>query len=162
VRTQFRIARVEQNRQNPAAKRRQNAAPERKLEGSPCQTYRELELGMDSRMCLKISSALGISGRVALTRLQRSRPSASTSRVVSRAMSSPSLPALEWTKPYVRITRAPGSLRIVNWRSTTFSHTKRACSRSSTLIATTRIFNESKFSLCRANSRSCPVQYGHQ
>jgi len=68
-------------------------------EGSARQTYRELELGLDSRMRLKISSALGISGSVALTRLQCSRPSASTSKVVSRAMSSPSLPAREWTKP---------------------------------------------------------------
>jgi len=63
------------------------------------QVYCELELGADLRMRPKISSALGISGSVALTRLQRSRPSASTSRVVSSAMSSPSLPALEWSNP---------------------------------------------------------------
>jgi hypothetical protein len=52
-----------------------------------------------SRMRVRISSAVGRSGNVSLTRRQRSRPSASTSRVVSSAMSPPSIPAPGWTKP---------------------------------------------------------------
>ena len=51
------------------------------------------------RSRVKTSSGVTRSGSVSLTCRHRSRPSTSTSKVVSRAMSPPSMPALGCTKP---------------------------------------------------------------
>jgi len=107
-----------------------------------------------SRIRFKVSSALGRSGRVSLTRRQRSWRFTSTRRVVSSAMSSPLMPAPGCKTPYERITLAPGSLRIVYCRFATFCHTCRACAESSALMATIRVWSASNSFLCCANSRN--------
>jgi hypothetical protein len=59
------------------------------------------------------------------------------------------------------MTPAPGSLNSGNFFPS-FSHKSRDDSGGSTLIPTRRTPAASKSALCSANSRSCPVQNGHQ
>ena len=60
--------------------------------------------------------------------------------------------------PYLRITTAPGSLKIGNFFPPTFSQALCASCWPSTLRGTSRTSSFAKSSLCRANSRSSVMQ----